>query len=401
MPHVLIIDPDRPTCRWLKGVLEREQFTVEAVPSGEDALKEIAERVPQVIVLELGLPDMNGIDIIRRVREANATRDAGIIVLSGQIEIAEIQAGLSAGADEYLAKRPGVETELVAKIRMLAARVPAADSRTDAATSTFNYTGTSAPMSANGSSGKGKIIAFSSAKGGTGTTSVCVNTAFALSRQSDRLKILVVDMVFPLGTVARSIAYESPQTISQMSQLYKNKLTPDVIQKFVSPERYYGFYVLLATNTVKEATDLDASQMVPLFDRLREMYDYVFVDFGRALSGISLPIIKRADAIVLTITPDINTVKMTRLVIKHLVSLGIDYHQLVLLYNHVVGSLYISRDEIENELGLALTGAIPNEMENMTAAINSGLPFMAKFPSRPASQAFNEFSRALVERVHK
>jgi len=247
----------------------------------------------------------------------------------------------------------------------------------------------------------GKIIAFSSAKGGTGTTSACVNTAFVLSRQSERLKILVVDMVFPLGTVGRSIAYESTQTISQLSQLYKDKLTPDAIQKFVSPERHYGFYVLLATNTVKEATDLDASQMVPLFERLREMYDYVFVDFGRALSRISLPIIERADAIVVTITPDINTVKMTQLVMKYLVSLGIEYHRLVLLYNHVVGSLYISKDEIENELGLALTGAIPNEMENMTAAINSGLPFMAKFPSRPASLAFNEFARALVERVRK
>jgi len=83
------------------------------------------------------------------------------------------------------------------------------------------------------------------------------------------------------------------------------------------------------------------------------------------------------------------------------VSLGIEYHQLILLYNHVVGSLYISKDEIENELGLALTGAIPNEMENLTAAINAGLPFMAKFPSRPASQAFSEFARAVVERVNK
>jgi len=397
MPHVLIIDPDRPTCRWLSGVLERQQFSVDVVHSGEEGLKKIANPVPQIVVLELGLPDMNGIDLIRRLRQAETTRDAGIIVLSAQMEIAEIQAGLGAGADEYLAKRPGVEADLIAKIHALAARVPVPS----AAPSSSDSTGVSASTPSKASSGKGKIIAFSSAKGGTGTTSVCVNTAFALARQSDRLKILVVDMVFPLGTVGRSIGYESPQTISLMSQLYKDKLNSDVIKKFVSPERHFGFNVLLATNTVKQATDLEVSQMVPLFETLREMYDYVLVDFGRALSRISLPIIQRADAIAITLTPDINTVKMTRLVIQHLVSLGIEYHQLVLLYNHVVGSLYISKDEIENELGLALTGTIPHESENMTAAINTGLPFMAKFPSRPASIAFAEFARALVERVTK
>lgn len=397
MPHLLIVDPDRPTCRWLKGVLEREQFSVDAAYTGDEGLQKIAEQPPDILVLELALPDMDGIELIRRVRQTPSTHESGIVLLSAHMEISDIQAGLSAGADEYLAKRPGVDSELIAKIRALAARTRVAKPGAPS----LGVVRPSAPNFARAPSGKGKIIAFGSAKGGTGTTSVCVNTAFALSRQSERLKILVVDMVLPLGTVGRSLGIESSQTVSELTQVYKDKLTPDAIQKFVSPERLYGFYVLLAANTVKQSTDLDATQIARLFDLLREMYDYVFVDIGRSLSRISLPIIQRADGIVETITPDVNTVKMTGLVIQYLVSLGIEYNRLCLLYNHLVGSLYISKDEIENQLGLALTGAIPNEMENMTAAINSGLPFMAKYPSRPASVALNEFARALVERVHK
>lgn len=385
MAQILVIDPDHLTCRWLETVLERDGFTVDIVNTGGDAINKIAQELPKVLVLEVALPDIDGIELIRRVRNEPSTSGIGIVVLSSKLKITEIQAGLDAGADEYLAKRPGVDIELGPKIRTLATRGRAQVS--------------SPATRGNGKGHRGKIISFCSAKGGTGTTSVCVNSAYALSRLQIREKTLVVDMVFPLGMVGSSIGYESPQTVARLTQTLKGNIKTETVKVFVSAEPEYGFHVLLGANNLKEANALDTSQIGALFETLRQMYDYILVDFGRALSCISLPIIETSDVVVLVLTPDPNTVKMTKVVLQYFESLGIQHQRIALVNNRGMGRAWMSREEIENELGHALATSIPNELENVTAAFNAGIPFMAKFPERSASMAFADFTRALIERV--
>jgi DNA-binding response OmpR family regulator len=163
MAHILVVDPDQTTCRWLESLLERDGFTVEIAHRGEDALKSIAQQPPQVLVLEVALEDMDGVELIRRVRSDPSVSGIRIVVLSTKMKLSDLQAGLDAGADEYMAKRPGVGVELVSKIRALAERQP-----THVAPSTSRGNGKSHP---------GKIISFCSATGGSGATFVCVNTA--------------------------------------------------------------------------------------------------------------------------------------------------------------------------------------------------------------------------------
>jgi Mrp family chromosome partitioning ATPase len=64
---------------------------------------------------------------------------------------------------------------------------------------------------------RGRIFSFCSAKGGTGTTSLCINTAYALAKLEPRAEILVVDMVFPIGSVAPSLGYEPQTTVVKLS----------------------------------------------------------------------------------------------------------------------------------------------------------------------------------------
>lgn len=387
MAQILVIDPDQPTCRWLESVLERDGFTVEIVHGGDDALKRISQEPPKVLVLEVALEDMDGIELIRRVRRDPSTSAIGIVVLSIKMKISEIQAGLDAGADEYLAKRPGVDVELGPKIRALATRTPDQ---------------TPAPAArVNGQTHKGKIISFCSAKGGTGTTSVCINAAYALARLEPRSEVCVVDMVLPIGMIGRSVGYESLQTVARLTQTLNGNLKPETVKVFVSADPEYGFHVLLSANNLKEANALDSTKLNALFDTLRQMYDYILVDFGRALSCPSLSIIETSDAVGVVLTPEPSTVKMTKLVLQHLESLNIPRHRIVPVSNRTMGNAWMSKVEIENELGLALGAFIPHELEYLTVALNAGIPFMAKYPERSASKVFADLAQTLIERIPK
>jgi DNA-binding response OmpR family regulator len=374
---ILILDGDSVTRNWLKSLLERENYTVSTAEGGQAALDQITHEQPDLLVMDPVLADMDGLKLLRRLRQDPALQQLRVIVLSRKASPEDMVAGLSAGADDYLAKRPGADVDLVSKIRVVLA---------------MPRGGSPAPQAPSG-----QVFAFCSGKGGTGTTSVCINAAYAMARLEPSAQVLVVDMVLPVGTVGSSVGYESERTIAQLTQA-QGEMDRALVAQYVSPPTRWGFRVLLSTRDPQEATQLEASQIVPLFDTLRTMYDYVFADFGRTLSRVSLPVMRTAQRVVLILGSDVNNVKLTKSMLDYFQSLGISRDRLLLIANRTVGRVWISKEEIEQELSLSLAGTIPHETEHMTLAINAGTPFMAKFPERTASIAFADLARLLHHR---
>lgn len=111
--NVLVVDDERAIRRFLRASLSTHGYTVLEAESGSEALAITAERMPDVIFLDLGLPDMDGIEVTRRLREWT---EIPIIILSVRDqEMDKIQA-LDAGADDYLTKPFGMG-ELMARVR--------------------------------------------------------------------------------------------------------------------------------------------------------------------------------------------------------------------------------------------------------------------------------------------
>lgn len=110
--RILVVDDEAPIRRFLQTVLESE-FSLHLTEGGHEALAAAAATRPDVILLDLGLPDMDGIEVIKRIREWSQTP---IIVLSVREREGDKVAALDAGADDYLTKPFGV-AELLARIR--------------------------------------------------------------------------------------------------------------------------------------------------------------------------------------------------------------------------------------------------------------------------------------------
>jgi two-component system, OmpR family, KDP operon response regulator KdpE len=112
--HIVLIEDEKQIRRFLRMTLEAEGISVSEAETGRQGLTEVSARRPDLLVLDLGLPDMDGEEVIRQLRTWSAVP---ILVLSARSEEAQKVSALDAGADDYLTK-PFGSSELMARIRV-------------------------------------------------------------------------------------------------------------------------------------------------------------------------------------------------------------------------------------------------------------------------------------------
>ena len=113
-PHILVIDDEPQILRAMRTILTEKQFKVTTASRGEEGLARAAANEPDLIILDLGLPDMDGVEVCRRLREWTQTP---IIILSVRDSERDKVSALDRGADDYLTKPFGIE-ELLARVRV-------------------------------------------------------------------------------------------------------------------------------------------------------------------------------------------------------------------------------------------------------------------------------------------
>ncbi len=118
---ILLVEDERDIQELLKFSLEREDFEVEAVGTGEDALRHLKNNTPSLLLLDLMLPGIDGLEVCRRVKAQPETREIPIIMLTAKDSEADIVTGLEMGADDYMTK-PFSPRVLVARIHSVLRR---------------------------------------------------------------------------------------------------------------------------------------------------------------------------------------------------------------------------------------------------------------------------------------
>jgi len=113
VPRILIVDDERPILRFLSASLGA-QYEISEAATGEDAIQAVASEHPDLMILDLGLPGMDGVEVTRRLREWT---DMPIIIVSVREQESDKVAALDAGANDYLTKPFGAG-ELMARIRV-------------------------------------------------------------------------------------------------------------------------------------------------------------------------------------------------------------------------------------------------------------------------------------------
>ena len=120
-PLVLVVEDEAALVTLLRYNLEREGFRVAEARDGEEAMLQIAEQIPDLVVLDWMLPLMSGIEVCRQLRRLPETRRLPIVMLTARGEEGDKLRGLDAGADDYVTK-PFSPSELIARLRAVLRR---------------------------------------------------------------------------------------------------------------------------------------------------------------------------------------------------------------------------------------------------------------------------------------
>ena len=119
---ILVVEDEKDIQQLVKLYLEKEGFRVVTAMTGPDGLKQVAQEQPDLVVLDLMLPDMNGLDVCKRIRAKTETALLPIIMLTAKAEESDTVIGLELGADDYVTK-PFSPKALTARVKALLRRM--------------------------------------------------------------------------------------------------------------------------------------------------------------------------------------------------------------------------------------------------------------------------------------
>jgi len=120
--RILLVDDDKELLAALEVKLQKEGYQIDTAPDGEVALKKIRAKLPDLVILDVNMPRMNGMDVCRALRSNDKTRDLAVIMLTARNDEVDRILGLEFGADDYVTK-PYNPRELILRVKGLLKRI--------------------------------------------------------------------------------------------------------------------------------------------------------------------------------------------------------------------------------------------------------------------------------------
>jgi pilus assembly protein CpaE len=373
MTKILVVDDEANVQRLLQYTLKQAGYTVTIAGDGHEALRLWAAESPALILLDVGLPKLDGYAVAERIRADEGGRaHVPIIMLTAEKEVEQKVRGLRAGADDYLVK-PFHQAELLARMRSLLARFGATEGAL-----------TKPPL--------GRMIAFYGAKGGVGATTVAINTAIALHQNHDR-KVVLVDGVLQFGD-HRVFLDLGPDRKSITDAVQAPTVDADLM-KSILVKHDSGVDLLLAPASPEEGDLIREERLTEVLALLRSMYDFVIIDVEKRLGDLTLSVLDHADEIHIVMTADLSCLKNVRLALEALDRIGYDRTRLRLVLNRSTAFTGISVGAAENALKRDFETKIMNEYRTAVTAQNSGKPFSYARPDVPLAKEIAGLARRI------
>lgn len=376
---ILIVD-DNPASRiFLANHLRAKQFNILEAPSGKEGLILAWRNEPDLVLFDPTLADLPDKEFIQKLRNDPRTSKVRLIALSSDPSPARREAGLNAGVDEYLIK----SSQAIPALEQSLARI---------------FSVENAPrVEEKASEKKGLLIVFLSAKGGTGTSSLCANLAMNIQQGQPEARVVVADLVLPIGSIGPIVGNEGQINLVTVADLPPGQTNADYFHKNLPTPEKWQFQVLTGSLDPQHGNTIRGERITQIIDSLCSAYDFVILDIGRSLSRISLPLIQKADLIVLIVSTDQSTIKLTKTVYDYLKTQGVDLQKVYAILNRAVGLEGLTKAQAEEIMGLPIKTTMPYMGSNFALANNLNQPITLKYPTDTASIILKSTAEDIVK----
>jgi pilus assembly protein CpaE len=383
---ILIVDENAASRNYLLNFLREKQFNVLEAASGREALIAAWRDEPDLVLFDPVLSDIKDEEFIQKLRNNSRTSTTPLIALSSDSSLFRKEACLKAGVTEYLIKSSQA--------------IPALE---ESLTRLFNQSDQQKPSESLNQEEKnpGLLIVFLSAKGGTGTSSLCANLAMNITHSQPEARVVVADLVLPIGSIGQIVGYEGKTNLITVAELPSGQTNEEYFHSNLPEPELWKFQLLAGSPDPQHGNNLKGERIEQIVDKLRSAYDFVILDLGRSLSRIGLPLIQKADLITLIVSTDQSTIQLTRTVRSYLQTQGIDDQRIYAILNRAVGLEGLTKTEAEEIIGLKIKTTMPYMGSNFALANNLNQPITTKYPTDTASIIFKETAGDMVRSARR
>ena len=377
---ILIIDDDLDTLRLVGLMLQKQGYEIAAASNGRQGLLKVEEELPDLILLDVMMPDMDGYEVARRLRKSPETAKIPILMFTAKSQLDDKVTGFESGADDYLTK-PTHPTELQAHVKALLARsVKPEKAEEDTSSAQKAFT-----------------IGVISARGGLGVSSTALNLGSYLNTGIGE-ETVIVELLSGLGTMGRDLGFSDLGGFSTLLRGAPEEITSEKIEE-VLYEHESGLKVLPASEEPRDA-ELGAalSQIRAVFKELLSLSEFLVADFGAGLSSLNQALLPQCDLVVVVVEAFSNSIEHSKLLLANLFELGFEKEQvLVVLNNRIRSEMLLSMGQVKEKIDSPVTATFTPAPELYSQAIRQNRTAILHEPESMLTQQFKNLATVILE----
>ena len=379
---ILIIDDDVDTLRLVGLMLQRQGYEISAASNGSQGLAKALDERPDLILLDVMMPDMDGYEVTRRLRKNPVTVAIPIMMFTAKTQLDDKVTGFEVGADDYLTK-PTHPTELQAHVKALLARTVHKEP-SEITTASHEH--------------HGYVIGVLSARGGLGVSSLASNLAAGLltRAQSD---VILAELTPGQGTLGTDLGAPNPTGLTELLQGSVVEVTREKVQASLIPHSS-GLKLFLASENPRDVTLTSQVQNYEaIVARLASLSRFIVLDLGTGLPAFVQKILPMCNERIIVVEGVPSTIQHTKLLIDNITSLQIDRKSIsIILNNRQRSESQMAWTQVQEKLGHSIATTLTPAPELFLQATRLQTPALMSQPMNMTSQQFLKIADAILER---
>ncbi len=369
---ILVVDDDLESIKLIGLMLQRRGYEITAAQSGRHALLKAETEAPDLIILDVMMPDMDGYQVCQQLRSNPRTAHLPVLMFTAKALAGDKATGFQVGADDYLTK-PIHPTELASRVEALLRR-----SRAEQAGARRSL--------------RARVIGVMGAKGGVGTSTLVVNLAMVACQRDGSRRVSIADLRVGLGSVALLLGQRPHGGLATLAGYTPGSLDAATIASQIVTHASGLRYLPAPLQPESDRSYLSATHVNAVLDCMTTRADYLFLDLGSLLDEATRHAITRCDVVVVVIEPELLCLTLAQALLGRITALDLR----VVMVERVPGSSIYTQAEIEKLLGHQLASVIRSGAAIARHAAEQGQPIVLMQPESEVAAQLRDLAKKLL-----
>ncbi len=380
---ILIVDDDLDTLRLVGLMLQHQGYRINAASNGIQAISLAQSDKPDLILLDIMMPEMDGYEVARKLRSDLNTNSIPIIMFTAKTQVDDKVAGFEAGADDYLTK-PTQPRELFAHVKAVLSR--GKKSPTVVPPPPISRT-------------RGYMTGVIAVKGGLGLSTFTLNLGISLKVRSKK-DVIIAEFRPGFGTIGLDLGFLNPEGLCRFLESPPEEITQTSIENELFQHKS-GVRLLLSSYDPADAKFIASVDHFDAIARyLAYMASHIVIDLGPGITPITNKVLTHCDEVIVVLEPIPNTIVRTLSLVEELTKKGFGEGRInTVLYNRQRTEMQYSLAQVQMEYRHPISIVFTAAPELTYQCSKANVPLVMQHPDNLTSQQFAKLADNIAKRV--